>query len=203
MNLSNLYNMAQKGVSTRSEALEFDHFLRLIDSLHADGEYRWELFCILSCTLALRVSDVLNRRWEDLLHHDHCTVKEIKTGKTRQIPIEPSTHARLIEIYSLMGSPAKDGLVFLSKKTGKAITPQYVNETLKRLKRQYNLPIKNFSSHSFRKTFGRRVYNAHGRSEHSIVLINRAFQHRSISTTLIYLGLFQDELNEVYKKVAL
>lgn len=195
--------MAQKGISTRSEALEYTDFKRLLDALHADGEYRWELFCILSCTLALRISDVLGLKWEDLLRQDHCTVTEIKTGKTRQIPIQPGAYRRLADIYTLMDTPAKQEHVFFNKRQGKVYTSQYINRKLKEFRKRYALPVKNFSSHSFRKTFGRQIYMAKGKTEHSIVQINRALQHRSISTTLIYLGLYQAELDEVYKEVAL
>jgi hypothetical protein len=47
------------------------------------------------------------------------------------------------------------------------------------------------------------VYNERGQTEHAIVLINRAFQHRNIGTTLIYLGLYQDDLDEIYKEAAI
>jgi integrase len=195
--------MAKKGISTRSEALEYDDFVRLIDGLHANGEYRWELFCLLSYNFALRISDVLNMRWEDILGRDRCTVTEIKTGKTRGIPIEPNTHDRIVKIYSLMGTPHADEYVFFNAKSDKIYSPQYVNKKLKEFKVRYRLPVKNFSSHSFRKTFGRRVYKERGQTEHAIVLINRAFQHRNIGTTLIYLGLYQDELDEIYKEAAI
>jgi integrase len=194
--------MAVKGISTRSEALEFDDFVRLIDGLRADGEYRWELFCILSCTLALRISDVLNLKWPDLSGKDHCLVKETKTGKVRRIPLEPSTQKRIAEIYALMAVPAGEQHIFRNRQQDKIYTPQYVNRRLKMFRERYGLPIKNFSSHTFRKTFGRRIYDLNGKTEHAIVLINRALQHQNIGTTLIYLGLIQDELDEVYKQVA-
>lgn len=195
--------MAKKGISTRSEALEFDDFKRLIDGLHGDGEYRWELFCILSCTLALRISDVLNLKWKDLLSKDRCSVEEIKTKKVRRIPLEPGIQSRVNEIYALMGTPTKEEFVFFNRKRGKVFTPQYVNQLLKQFRVRYSLPIKNFSSHSFRKTFGRRVYDVSGRTEHSILLINRALRHQSIDTTIVYLGLKQDELDKVYEQVSI
>ncbi len=195
--------MAAKGISTRSEALEFDDFLRLIDGLHANGEYRWEMFCLISCTLALRISDVLNLQWKDLLNKDHCTVTEIKTGKTRQIPLEPNNYARVVEIHSLMGEPNKEEYVFTNPQTGSVYTPQRINQILKEFRFRYNMPIQNFSSHTFRKTFGRRVYTVRGKTHDSIVKINRVFQHKSIGTTLLYLGIYQEEVNEVFEQVSI
>ena len=195
--------MAAKGIRTRSEALEFDDFKRLIDGLHANGEYRWELFCLISCTLALRISDVLNLKWKDLLHKEYCMVTEIKTGKTRDIPLNPINHTRIFEIYALMGEPDVEEYVFTNPKTGWVYSPQRINQILKEFRVRYKLPIQNFSSHSFRKTFGRRVYSVEEKTHDSIVRINRAFQHKSIGTTLLYLGIYEEEMNEVYEHVTI
>ena len=195
--------MAKAGISTRSEALEIKDFRRLIDGLHNDEEYRWELFCVLSYSLALRISDVLNLKWQDLLGRDHCTVEEIKTKKIRRIPLEEATLAKVAELHILMGRPTVSEHIFLNRKKGVVYTPQYVNQKLKQFRVWYRLPIRNFSSHTFRKTFGRQVYNTNGQSEHSILLINRALRHSSIDTTIVYLGLKQDEVNGIYKQAAI
>lgn len=50
--------MAAKGVSTMSEPLESADYYALIEHLEQDGKYRWALFCIIACTMGLRVSDV-------------------------------------------------------------------------------------------------------------------------------------------------
>ncbi len=194
--------MAEKGISTRSEALEFDDFQRLIDGLHNDGQYRWELFCYLSYCFALRISDVLSLRWDDLMGKDICTVVEKKTGKTRRIPLEPSVRKRVREAHSLMSIADDSEMVFLNQETGSPYTSQYINKQLKNFRTKYRLPIKNFSSHTFRKTFGRHIYETNGRTDHSILMVNRALRHQNIDTTIIYLGLRQQELDEVYKQAA-
>lgn len=195
--------MAEKGISTRSEALEFDDFQRLIDGLHDDGQYRWELFCYLSYCFALRISDVLSLRWGDLIGKDICTMIEKKTGKTRRIPLEPSVLKRVRAIHSLMSITDDSELVFLNQKSGVPYSSQYINKQLKTFKVRYRLPIKNFSSHSFRKTFGRHIYETNGRTDHSILMVNRALRHQNIDTTIIYLGLRQQDLDVVYKQAAI
>ena len=51
--------MSVKGQITTAEPLEFKDFLRLLSSLHEDGNYLWELYCCISFCTACRVSDVL------------------------------------------------------------------------------------------------------------------------------------------------
>jgi len=54
------------------------------------------------------------------------------------------------------------------------------------------------SSHSLRKSFGRRVWENDGESERSLIYLSEIFNHSSIQMTRIYLGIRQEELNEVY-----
>jgi integrase len=56
----------------------------------------------------------------------------------------------------------------------------------------------NISTHSLRKTFGRRVYDMNNQSEHALTLLSDIFSHSNIQITRIYLGLKQEEFNDVY-----
>ena len=72
--------MAAKGVSTTAQPLESADYYRLIEYLERDKQYRWALFCIIACTMGLRVSDVKNLTWAAILSGDLYFVDEIKTG---------------------------------------------------------------------------------------------------------------------------
>ena len=193
--------MAQKNVLTTSEPLEIAEYYLLIDKLREDGIYLWELFCLIACTMALRIGDVLRLKWEDILNVEKGYYREGKTGKTRHITIHPTVQQKYLELYELLGSPKKEQQIFLNEQTGKAFTRQTVNNHLRYYKSKYNLSIKRFSSHSFRKTFGRQVWEDNGQSEYGLLLINRAFGHSSVDTTIRYLGLKQDELSLVYDSI--
>ena len=74
-----------------------------------------------------------------------------------------------------------------------------INIIFKEIKVRYNLKIKNFSTHSMRKTFGRQVYNNAGNNaELALVKLSELFNHSDIKTTRKYLGLRQEELMEAY-----
>ena len=70
---------------------------------------------------------------------------------------------------------------------------------LKQVKTKYKVKAKNFSCHSFRKTFGRQVYNMNGdNAELALVKLMELFNHSSVSITKRYLGLKQDEILQTY-----
>jgi site-specific recombinase XerD len=70
---------------------------------------------------------------------------------------------------------------------------------LKNIKVRYNLKIKNFSSHSLRKSFGREIFERSGENaELAIVKLSQLFNHSSASITRKYLGISQQELLETY-----
>jgi len=193
--------MAKKNQITISDYLEYSEYERLLQKLREDKEYLWELFARLTFCTACRVSDVLNKKWEDILDKDQITVVEKKTGKPRIITFNSSVRKKLKELYSLLGKPKPDSLIFCSSRSQGAFTVQHVNRKWKYFRDRYRLGIKNFSTHTFRKTFGRYVYEINNRSAESLVLLNKILNHTSISVTKTYIGLVQDEINNVFNSI--
>ena len=63
----------------------------------------------------------------------------------------------------------------------------------------FRIFIKNYTSHSHRKCFGRHVIELAGpQVEIALVKLSEIFSHSSIAITRQYLGLRQQELGEVY-----
>ena len=76
---------------------------------------------------------------------------------------------------------------------------QRINVLFKSIKSKYNLKIEHFSTHSMRKTFGRRVVEAAGEnSEFALIKLSELFNHADVMTTRRYLGLRTQELLETY-----
>ena len=74
-----------------------------------------------------------------------------------------------------------------------------VNRHLKKIKIVYQVKVRNISTHSLRKTFGRRVVDMAGPdSEMAIIKLSELFNHSNSMVTRRYLGLRQEELGEVY-----
>lgn len=190
--------MAAKGISTTAEPLESSDYYALIKHLERDGKYRWALFCIIACTMGLRVSDVKRIRWQDILSGDLHFIDEEKTGKNRRVKINDSVRYKYLEYYDRMGRPELKQLVFVSKRTGRAYTTQAINYHLRRYKEKYALPVSHFSSHSLRKTLGKKVYEDHGRTEYGLMIVNRTFKHRDLQTTERYIGVSDNDMDGVY-----
>ena len=106
--------MAAKGVSTTSELLESSDYYALVEHLEQDGKYRWALFCIIACTMGLRVSDMKRIHWQDILAGDLHFIDEKKTGKNRRIKINCSVRRESLEYYDRMERPPLEQLIFLA-----------------------------------------------------------------------------------------
>ena len=193
--------MAKKNQLTTSDYLEYTEYERLLECLHNDGKLLWELYARISFCTACRASDVLRFKWKDILDQDDCTVTEKKTGKTRYIKFNETVKKRIHSLYELIGSPDKNDLIFKSTHTGESYTIQYINKLTKTFKQKYQIKIGNFSTHTFRKTFGRYVYETNHRSAESLILLNKIFKHSSIQITKAYIGITQDEINSIYDSI--
>jgi integrase len=194
--------MSKKNQLTTSDHLKFEEYQRLLAALHKDKKYFWEMFAVLSFCTACRVSDVLRFRWCDVLNAKQCTVCEKKTSKSRMIPFNMEVATKFRQLYRLMGEPDKSGYIF-SNKGDKPITVQFINRKLKEFKDIYELDIDNFSTHTFRKTFGRYVYDQNNHSAESLLLLNQILNHSNLNVTKRYIGITAEEIGNVFQSINL
>ena len=177
---------------TKSDYIDFDKCLntgrRLINS---DKQSVIGLYIIASIYTGLRISDVLRLKWSDLMKED-LVIKEKKTKKLRTIKINSTVHS----VVSKFNLNDEDDFIFKSQK-GSVFSIQQINRVLKEIFRTESKHL-NISSHSLRKSFGRRVYENNNESEKSLVYLSELFNHTSLSITRKYLGIRQEELNDIY-----
>lgn len=193
--------MALKNQLTASDHMEYSEYQKLLAGLHKDKDYFWELYARLAFCTACRAGDVLKLRWLDVLNKDNTVVVEQKTKKARRINFNKSVKAKIISLYELMGSPNKAEFIFKNPKSDRAVTIQYVNKKLKSFKVKYQIRINNFSTHTFRKTFGRYVYDKSEHSAESLILLNKILNHSSIQITKTYIGITQEEIRSIYDSI--
>ena len=193
--------MANKNQLTKSDYLPMEDYKKLLYLLHKDRQYLWELYARLAFCTALRVSDILPLTWSDILHKGSLTKSEKKTGKVRKIPFNLNIQTRIEELYMLLKRPNPNELIFKSKFTGTSISPQYLNRIMKEWKIKYKLNIENFSTHTFRKTFGRYVYDTSENKSEALLLLNRIFNHSSIEITKVYICIRKDEINSIFDSI--
>lgn len=194
-------SMAQKNQLTTSDHMEYSEYEKLLSGLHKDKNYFWELYARVAFCTACRAGDILNMRWIDILDKDVTTIVEQKTRKARKITFNKSVKAKIHRLWELMDYPNRAEYVFKNSRTGNKITIQYVNQKLKLFKYKYDIKIHNFSTHTFRKTFGRYVYDQSGHSAESLLLLNKILNHSSIQVTKTYIGITQDEIQSIFDSI--
>lgn len=190
--------MSIRHSNTTSDYLEWDSMLSLIHRLYRDGDYRISLLIGCGCFFGLRIADLRLLRWEQILDTDSFEIIEHKTGKRRIVRINKGFQKHIQDCYRKLDKPEKTEPAFLSQKN-RIYTIQRINVIFKDLKKRYGLKINHFSTHSMRKTFGRKVVDSAGsESEMALIKLSEIFNHSSPSITRRYLGLRQEEIGEVY-----
>ncbi|NDW19822.1 site-specific integrase [Dysgonomonas sp. 216] len=190
--------MSLKFQNTTADYLEWDSNILLISKLFQDQNYKFSLLIALGSFFGIRISDLLNLKWEDILNTEILSLIEKKTKKQRTIKINEQLKKHILACYKEIKPKLTNDYVFTSQK-GSVYSVQRINVVFKEIKVNYNLKIKNFSTHSMRKTFGRQVYNNAGsNAELALVKLSELFNHSDIRTTRKYLGLRSEELMEAY-----
>lgn len=147
----------------------------------------------------LRISDILPLKCKDIFStngefRDYLVLKEKKTKKEKKIKIN-SALRKNIESYVKAHNISLEGYLFPSKK-GNYIGRVQAYRTLKEVAEL--IGIENFGTHSLRKTWGYWTYKI---SRYNIGLIMDTFNHSSPSITLRYIGVNQDQKDELYSLV--
>lgn len=181
-----------------SDYMEWDVMLSLIRKLYRDGNYRMSLLIGCGCFFGLRISDILTLTWSMLLDDDKFTLNEKKTNKRRVVKINADFQQHIKQCHDALGIKNNGEKCFLSQKKV-VYSTQRINVLLKQIKKQYNLKIEHFSTHTFRKTFGRKVFESAGENANmALMRLSELFNHSNVGITKIYLGIREKELLETY-----
>ncbi len=173
--------------------------LSLVHRLYRDENYRISLLIGCGCFFGLRISDLKTLRWKQILEGNSFELLEKKTGKRRIVIINAGFQKHLKDCYKKLESPDMNQPVFLSREH-QVYSTQRINVNFKEIKKRYGIKINHFSTHSLRKTFGRKVVDSAGNdSEMALIKLSEIFNHSSPAITRRYLGLRQEEIGEVYE----
>lgn len=169
---------------------EFKEYLK-------DKSERDYLLFLMGITTGFRVSDLLMLKVRDV-EGTHIKVMEQKTKKMKRVIISPDLKKVLKEY--LKDKKANDYL-FLSKKRTKSGKKQPITRV--RAYQIFNeaadaIGIRdNIGTHTMRKTFGYHFYKQFG----DVATLQRLFNHSSQATTLMYIGITQDDMDEKISKM--
>jgi integrase len=191
--------MSIKGQNTTTTYMEWNDFISIITRLEKDENYKFCLLISIGVFTGLRISDLLSLTYSDLLSNETFTLREMKTKKQRSIKVNKDLKEIVSRIVSKSNIINLNQLIFINKYGTKSIDKSYVNVKLKELVKKYRIKLDgNVSTHTFRKTLGRRVMEVNNYSNESLVLLMELFGHSSMGITKRYLGIREQEIHNVY-----
>lgn len=190
--------MAARNQYRTSDYMEWDTMLSLIRRLYRDGDYRMSLLIGCGSFFGLRISDLRTLTWNMLLNGDKFVINEKKTGKRREVRINKDFQKHIRDCHDALQIIDDNEKCFLSQKKV-VFSTQRINILLKEIKKKYRLKIEHFSTHTMRKTFGRKVYESSGNdAAMALMRLSEIFNHSSPKITKVYLGIRQEELLSTY-----
>lgn len=196
--------MSIKGSKTTTGYMEWDTFVSLITRMEKNEEYKFCLLISIGVFTGLRISDLLSLKYSNLIGKDVLTLTEKKTKKVRTIKLNPDLTSLVERIYRKQNLTNINQPIFINRFGNKVIDRSYVNVKLKEIFSKNRIKLdSNISSHILRKTLGRRVMELNNYSNESLVLLMELFGHSSMSITKRYLGIRQQEINDIYLSVSL
>ena len=194
--------MAKSSRRSATAPLRWSQANTLIKGLVADRRYNTALLIGAGIYFGLRIGDLLQLRW-DQIQADQFIIQEGKTGKERTVDV----HGNFLKLARRVGGQLKissdhSGLVFVHQRSDgnreKSISVTAANKRIRKAFATYGIDAQNASSHTLRKTFGRRIYENNGRSEHALILLSQIFGHRDIGVTRRYIGLTRETITNAY-----
>lgn len=164
--------------------------------------YRDYILAKFQLNTGLRISDVIPVQVSDIFtekgnFRSYFVLNEKKTGKEKKIKLNAELKKVLNEYIINKRLEYNDYLFESRKKTERGyISATQAYRTLKEAAQAVG--IENFGTHSLRKTWGYWTYKA---SHYNIGLIMDVFNHSSQSISLKYIGINQEQKDELYSLV--
>lgn len=151
---------------------------------------------VLGINSGLRISDLLKLQVADVIEKgkikDRIRLREKKTNKFKDFPISEKTKQAIKEYLKARKYKENEPL-FISRKNKGFLLRQQAYKIINNVAKSIGIKEK-IGTHTLRKTFGYHAYN----NGYDITLIQKLFNHSSPSVTLRYIGITQEELDDVY-----
>lgn len=166
--------------------------------------YRDYTLICLGMNSALRISDLLQLRWNDVYEfktgrfREHISITEKKTQKQTWIAMNSNASNALKEYLLHIPFPSEESFIFPGQKPDAPLSRSQAFRIIKSAGEQlhFNTPI---SCHSLRKTFGYHAWKA-GTPPAVLMAI---YNHSSYQITKHYLGIDQDDKDSVFLHINL
>ena len=159
---------------------------------------------VMGLNTALRISDLLRLKWDNVYnfkHHEfrtHFLINEQKTGKNNYVTLNCNATAAL-RAYFNERHPTEHEFIFTKATCRRQPINRVQAYRIVRTAAEKTVQDEHISCHSLRKTFG---YHAWKNGTPPALLMD-VYNHSSYKVTQQYLGIEQDERDEIYLNLEL
>jgi len=165
----------------------------------------WLLFNV-GINIGLRIGDILKLKVSDIKtekgnFREHVVIKEEKTRKVKKFKLNNSMKKYFAEYIKVNNLQYNDYFFQSRKKVNQYGQNEHISKVqayrvLEGAATELDIP--DFGTHSMRKTWGYWAYKA---SKYNIALIMDVFNHSSQSITMRYIGINQEQKDELVSLV--
>ena len=171
-------------------------------NLKAEEKPRNYTLFVMGCNLALRISDLLSLKVKDVIDSKgdiktYLHVKEGKTGRQAKITINNTAKEALNYYLNRSKGIDPDSYIFKSERSNKKLDRIRTWGLIQEWTKAVGLEGERYGTHTLRKTWG---YQARKQGL-SIEQISEKLGHKSVTVTRRYIGISQEEINQVEKEV--
>ena len=179
--------VSAKGRITKSHYIDFDKAYNSALRMKGTKNENFGFYIVVAIHTGLRIGDILKlkrKNFEDGVYQ----LREQKTGKPKILPF----NEKVLQYFNELRN--KSEIVFRSNKN-----TTYSNQQINtKIKQTFQAKNKNYSSHSLRKSFGRKVYEMNNCSEDALVSLSEIYNHTDLRVTRTYLDITQEKLDSIY-----
>ncbi|KPV43979.1 site-specific integrase [Alicyclobacillus ferrooxydans] len=154
---------------------------------------------VLGINSGLRISDLLSLTVRDVadecgIVRDRVRLRERKTGKMKDFPLCENAKLAITEYLAVYPYLRPTSILFRSRtRQNGPITASYAATILKEAAKEAGVEM-HIATHTLRKTFGYQAY----KSGVDITRIQKLLNHSTPYNTLAYIGITQEELDNIY-----
>jgi integrase len=190
--------MSIRNIETKSTYMEWSDMLLLLNKLETNREYKMVLLITICSFTGLIYRDYINLKWKDLINRDYLIIND-----DYAITINSQLKKIVDRIFYKKEINNLDEYIFINKSKTKPFRIQYVNRKLKEFNITYGLNIQKnrITTHTFRKTFGRRVWEMNNYTIEAINKLSEIFNHNTTAQTKNYLEIHEIPMKNIYENL--
>lgn len=180
-----------------------------------DEDKQWiaarnKMMFLVGINLGIRASDLCGLKYSFFMN-DNGSFKEFyslqpkktkKTGKFVKLYFNQTVQKAITEYMENYSVEDMNEYLFKSREGDSHITEKSLGRIIKDAAKEAGIE-RNICSHSLRKTFGYHVWHSAADKEKALVMLMSIFNHSSIAVTKKYIGIMDEEIEDVFNNLNL